>query len=101
MNDLCKNPMFLCAIAGIIGAVVSFMEHKFTSDEQFTPDYGRYFKILILVAGLSYGVIHFGCKGCPIKSQTGGAVENPSVLQNASNLANEAVEKIHTGNPNF
>ena len=57
MNDLLKNPLMLCCIAGLIAAIVSFIEHKLESGENFVPDYTRYFKILLLVVTLSYGVI--------------------------------------------
>uniref|UniRef100_A0A6C0J650 Uncharacterized protein n=1 Tax=viral metagenome TaxID=1070528 RepID=A0A6C0J650_9ZZZZ len=57
MNDLLKNPLMICCIAGLIAAIVSFIEHKLESGENFVPDYTRYFKILLLVVTLSYGVI--------------------------------------------
>lgn len=99
MNDLCKNPIVLCLIAGVIAAVLSYIDHKISSGEEFTPDFGRYFKILVLVAGLSYGVLSLSCSSCPLSKQSGGGGINSAPWPESS--TNPGVEQIHTGNPNF
>ena len=100
-----KNSIVLCVGAGFVAAVLSFMEHKMNSPEEFVPDYTRYAKIFVLVAGLSYGVLTLSCKGCPLKNQSGGGAGDISCPWSASSdmakIATDAVEKIHTGNPNF
>ena len=98
---MCKNPMILCAVAGFIAAVLSFMDHKVNSTDEFVPDYTRYLKIFVLVSGLSYAVLTISCRGCPIKNQTGGANCPWSETPNTIDAGPSSVEKIHTGNPNF
>ena len=97
MNDLCKNPMVLCLVAGVIAAVLSYIDHKVNSGDEFTPDFVRYLKVLFLVTGLSYGVLQLSCKGCPLTKQVGGGEQ--SAPWGEGTTAN--VEQIHTGNPNF
>ena len=69
MNDLCKNPLVLCLVAGVIAAILSYIDHKVSSGEEFVPDFSRYFKILVLVSALSYGVLNLSCKSCPLTQQ--------------------------------
>ena len=95
MKDLSKNPIVLCLVAGIIGAILSYIDHKYTSGEDFQPNFMHYTKILILISGLSYGVLTFSCQGCPLGVQTGGGEKNAPWSESSS------VDKIHTGNPNF
>ena len=33
MNDLCKNPLVLCLVAGVIAAILSYIDHKVSSEE--------------------------------------------------------------------
>lgn len=100
-----KDPIILCLLAGFVAAVLSFMDHKMNSADEFVPDYTRYAKIFGLVAGLSYGVITISCRGCPLKNQSGGGAGEISCPWSASSdmakIATDTVEKIHTGNPNF
>lgn len=93
MNDLCKNPIVLCLVSGLVAAVLSFMDHRLNNEGEFVPDFTRYLKVLILVTGLSYGVISFSCKSCPVKLQEGGGLNNAPWSEN--------LNEIHTGNPNF
>ena len=99
MNDLCKNPMVLCLIAGVIAAILSYIDHKISLGDEFTPDWGRYFKILVLVSGLSYGVLTLSCSKCPLTRQSGGGSVESAPWSETS--VNAGVEQIHTGNPNF
>lgn len=101
MNDLCKNPMILCAIAGFVAAVLSFMDHRINSDDKFVPDYTRYLKIFVLVAGLSYGVLKISCRGCPSNNQSGGGSCPWKATAESASVATSIGEQIHTGNPNF
>ena len=129
MNDLLKNPLMICCIAGLIAAIVSFIEHKLESGENFVPDYTRYFKILLLVVTLSYGVISLsnsnqfgnsiqgggnsGIQGSGSGIQ-GGGIQGGSIQGGSSNQGGNSgsswfstpktetvIEKIHTGNPDF
>jgi hypothetical protein len=102
MNDLCKNPIVLCLVAGILAAILSYIDHKVNSEEEFVADFSRYLKILVLVAGLSYGVLTLSCRGCPLVKQTGGGSGStaPWTEVTASDVSVGA-EQIHTGNPNF
>ena len=97
MNDLCKKPIIRCVIAGLVAGVVSFIEHKVNTDENFSPDYGRYIKIFLLVTLLSYGVLKLGSKECTIQKQVGGE----SNLKSWTEASVQTSEQIHTGNPNF
>ena len=94
MNDLCKNPIVLCLVSGLVASVLSFMDHRLNNEGEFVPDFTRYLKILILVSGLSYGVVTLSCNSCPVNLQAGGGE-----LKNAP--WNENLNEIHTGNPNF
>ena len=100
MSDLCKNPIILCLLAGIVAAILSYIDHKVSTGEEFTPDYSRYFKILVLVSGLSYGVLNLSCSRCPFTKQTGGGNGAPWTEANTGDVSS-VVEPIHTGNPNF
>jgi hypothetical protein len=97
MNDLCKKPIVRCIIAGLVAGVVSFIEHKVNTEENFSPDYGRYIKIFLLVTLLSYGVLFLGSKECNIAKQVGG----DSNLQSWTEATVQTSEPIHIGNPNF
>ena len=99
-----KDSIVLCVATGFVAAVLSFIDHKMNSPDEFVPDYTRYTKIFILVAGLSYGVLSVSFRECPFKNQSGGGGEmscpwfgSPDMAK----IATGAVEKIHTGNPNF
>ncbi len=101
---MCKDPIILCVVAGFVAAILSYIDHKMNSPDEFLPDYTRYVKIFALVAGLSYGVLTISCRGCPLKNQSGGGVGTScpwSASPDMAKIATEAVEKIHTGNPNF
>lgn len=101
MNDLCKNQLVLCLVAGVIAAILSYIEHKVSCGDEFTPDFSRYFKILVLVSALSYGVLYLSCKSCPLTQQTGGGTQNAPWSGESNSSGNVNVEQIHTGNPNF
>lgn len=100
MSDLCKNPMVLCLVAGVVAAVLSYIDHKVSSEGEFTPEYTRYFKILVLVSGLSYGVLNLSCRSCPLTKQTGGGNNAPWGESSVGGTPS-VTEPIHTGNPNF
>jgi hypothetical protein len=100
MSNLCKNPIVLSLVAGVVAAIISYIDHKVNSEDEFTPDYTRYFKILVLVSGLSYGVLNLSCRGCPFTKQTGGG-EGAPWGETTVGEASSVVEPIHTGNPNF
>ena len=102
MNDLCKNPIVLCVVAGVVAAILSYIDHKVSSEEEVSPDFTRYLKVLVLVAGLSYGVLTLSCRGCPLAKQTGGgSTQGAPWTETASTDVSGGAEQIHTGNPNF
>ena len=75
MEQYAKNPLVLAGAAGILAGLVSFIDHKVNTEEDFVPDYIRYIKVVILVAICSYAALsafQINCKGCPLKGQTGG-----------------------------
>lgn len=100
MSDLCKNPIVLCLVAGVVAAILSYIDHKVSSGDEFEPNYTRYFKILVLVSGLSYGVLNLSCSSCPFTKQTGGGNSAPWGETSLGDGVS-VVEPIHTGNPNF
>ena len=127
MEQYAKNPLVLAGAAGILAGLVSFIDHKVNTEDDFVPDYIRYIKVVILVAICSYAALsafQINCKGCPLKGQTGGgdgiiSGSNSSSSSNGSSNSgsgsssivapwggkveelSDVTEQIHTGTPNF
>ena len=96
MKEHLKNPIVISIITGIIASVISLIENKINSKEEFILDYYRYVKIFILVSALSYGILILSPNVLNNNQQGGG-----SNLSNISNVNGLDIEEIHTGNPNF
>tara|TARA_B100000795_G_C22781048_1_gene432315 strand:- start:1561 stop:1929 length:369 start_codon:yes stop_codon:yes gene_type:complete len=93
MNDIYKNAFVRCGLAGLVAAIISFIEHKMDKEIEFKPDYSRYIKIFLLVTSLSYGVLIIGY---PVSTQKDVGDSNSWTEKTV-----QTSEQIHTGNPNF
>ena len=112
MEKYAKNPYVLAGGAGLVAGVLSFIDHKVNTEDEFTPDFARYLKIVLLVAACTYAALSICCSQCPLK---GGASSTPSTLPEVPPVSNavtspaapwspgnsNVTEAIHTGNPNF
>ena len=110
MEKYLKNPLILAASAGVLAAVVSYIDHKINTEGDFEPDMSRYFKVALLVAICTYGAItlsNMQCGNCPM---TGGSVsttpEQVAPVQQApwtdkSVNRGSVSDQIHTGTPDF
>lgn len=93
MKEHLKNPIVISILSGIVASIISLIENKVNSKEEFVIDHIRYLKIFVLVSCLSYGVL-FLSPNIFNKNQKGG---DPTI----SNVNGLDIEEIHTGNPNF
>ena len=108
MEQYAKNPLVLAGGAGLVASVLSFIDHKVNTEDEFVPDFGRYLKIFLLVAACTYAALLVCCSQCPLKGGGGSVPElvKEAVVTNTSTApwsdsgANVA-EPIHTGTPNF
>ena len=113
MEQYAKNPLVLAGGAGLVASVLSFIDHKVNTEDEFVPDFGRYLKIFLLVAACTYAALSVCCSQCPLKGVAvgGGGGSVPEVVKEAvvtntssapwSDSGENVVEKIHTGTPNF
>ena len=51
MNNMLKNSIVICLVAGVVATVLSYIDHKINGTDEFVPDYTRYAKIFVLVSG--------------------------------------------------
>jgi hypothetical protein len=104
MEQYAKNPLVLAGGAGLVASVLSFIDHKVNTEDEFVPDFGRYLKIFLLVAACTYAALSVCCSQCPLKGGGGSVPEaivtNTSTAPWSDSGANVA-EPIHTGTPNF
>jgi len=108
MEQYAKNPLVLAGAAGILAGLVSFIDHKVNTEEDFVPDYIRYIKVVILVAICSYAALsafQINCKGCPLKGQTGGgdgiiSGSNSSSSSNGSSNSGSSNSGSNSGSSN-
>jgi hypothetical protein len=107
MEKYAKNTLVLAGGAGLVASVLSFIEHRVNTEDEFVPDFGRYLKIFLLVAACTYAALSVCCSQCPLKG--GGSVPEvvkEAVVTNTSaapwvDSGANVVEPIHTGTPNF
>ena len=110
MEKYLKNPVVLAVSAGVLAAVVSYIDHKINTEEDFEPDMSRYFKVALLVSICTYGaitVLKMKCGNCPMTG--GGAAPNPvtEVPSQQAPWTDNSVsrgsvsDQIHTGTPDF
>ena len=108
MEQYAKNPLVLAGAAGILAGLVSFIDHKVNTEDDFVPDYIRYIKVVILVAICSYAALsafQINCKGCPLKGQTGGgdgiiSGSNSSSSSNGSSNSGSSNSGSNSGSSN-
>ena len=104
MENLTKNPIILALVLGLFSAIISFLDHKFNSEEDFELDVGRYLKIFVLVALSIYAALTIYQTGnCSNSVQTpsSNVSQGSSAPWKEANRAMSVSEEIHTGNPNF
>jgi hypothetical protein len=100
MEKYAKNPLVLAGGAGLVASVLSFIDHKVNTEDEFVPDFGRYLKIFLLVAACTYAALLVCCSQCPLKGGGEAVVTNTSAAPWGDSGENVA-EPIHTGTPNF
>jgi hypothetical protein len=100
MEKYAKNPLVLAGGAGLVASVLSFIEHKVNTEDEFVPDFGRYLKIFLLVAACTYAALSVCYSQCPLKGG-GEAVETNTLAAPWSESGANVAEPIHTGTPNF
>lgn len=102
MEKYAKNPLVLAGGAGLVASILSLIDHKVNTEDEFLPDYGRYLKIFLLVAVCTYAALSVCCSQCPLKGGGSGTEATPvSSPAPWKDSGENVAETIHTGTPNF
>ena len=62
MEKYAKNPLVLAGGAGLVASVLSFIDHKVNTEDEFVPDFGRYLKIFLGLSSIQYNS-HYHLQG--------------------------------------